>query len=254
MERQTIHKFNKPSNPKQLVITNYAESLIPITSRVNNFISNYVKNYSNLCRRYFNALRDCNSEMPTSCTIFARVIFYAFYGIDPNGESRIQTDYYIPDHPLDFAYHLLYKIDLWISTGDEEDDIDVVHSFVIFRIDESNFKIAQSYGDDAYCVGPTIRDINSEVLHDSLNALISNRADKMEVYKNLCNISEIEEGADYTFSQIEIVSPTLGMGEGINKKKKKKSRTKKRTKTTRTKKRTKKTKRIGVAKVGSSSE
>lgn len=229
MGRPIIHKFTlKLPNPKQLVITNYADNSIPITSRVKNFILNYDKNYSNLCRRYFNALRDCNDVMPTSCTIFARVIFYAFYGIDPNGESRIQTDYYTLGHPLDVAYHLLYKIDLWISTGDE-DDIDVVHSFVIFRIDESNFKIAQSYGDDAYCVGPTIRDINAEVLHDSFDALISNRADKMEVYKNLCNISEIEEGANYTFSQIEIVSPTV-LGEGINKKKKtkkKKMRTKK---------------------------
>ena len=223
--RKTIHKFPlNPPNPKQLVVMNYADNSIHMTHRVKNFISNYVKNYSILCRRYFNSIRDCNSEMPTSCTIFARVIFHAFYGIDPNGESSIQTEYYNADYPLDLAYHVLYKIDLWISTGEEEDDIDVVHSFVIFRIDESNFKIAQSYGDDAYCVGPTIRDINSEVLHDSFNALISNRADKMEVYKNLCNISEIEEGADYTFSEIEIVSPTLGMGEGINKKKKRKCR------------------------------
>ena len=172
--------------------------------------------------------------MPTSCTIFARVIFYSFYGIDPNGEDNIRTDYYNLDHPLDLAYQLLYKIDLWILTGDHEDDIDVVHSFVIFRIDESNFKIAQSYGDDAYCVGPTIRDINAEVLYDSFDALISARADKMDVYKNLCNISEIEEGANYTFSQIEIVSPTF-LGEGISKKKKTKKRKNKTKKQKRTK-------------------
>lgn len=222
MERKPLlHKFTlNPTNPKQLIIMNYADNSIHITDRVKNFILNYVKNYSILCRRYFNALRDCNSEMPTSCTIFARVIFYAFYGIDPNGQYKIQTDYYNTDHPLNLAYHLLYKIDLWISTGDEEDDIDVVHSFVIFRIDESNFKIAQSYGDDVYCIGPTIRDITAEILHDSFNALITNRADKMEVYKNLCNISEIEEDANYTFSQIEIVSPTF-LGGGIRKKKKK---------------------------------
>lgn len=230
-----IHKFTlKPPNPKQLVTLNYADNSIPITSRVKNFILNYIKNYSILCRRYFNKLRDCNDEMPTSCTIFARVIFYSFYGIDPNGKDNIRTDYYNLKQPLDLAYQLLYKIDLWISTDDDEDDIDVVHSFVIFRIDESNFKIAQSYGDDAYCVGPTIRDINAEVLYDSFDALISDRADKMDVYKNLCNISEIEEGANYTFSQIEIVSPTF-LGEGISKKKKTKKRKNKTKKQKRTK-------------------
>ena len=238
MERPIIHKFTlKPPNPKQLVTMNYADNSIHITHRVKNFIVNYVKNYSILCRRYFHSIRDCNSEMPTSCTIFARVIFHAFYGIDPNGESSIRTEYYNIDRPLDLAYGVLYKIDLWISTGEEEDDIDVVHSFVIFRIDESNFKIAQSYGDDAYCVGPTIRDINFEGLHDSFDALISNRADKMEVYQNLCNISEMEEGADYTFSQIEIVSPIF-MGRGINKKRQKtktKPKTKKRKTTTKPK-------------------
>jgi hypothetical protein len=210
-------KFLKSPDPKQLITLNYMDNSIHITHRVQNFILNYIKNYSILCRQYFNSIRDCNSEMPTSCTIFARVIFYAFYRIDPNGESMIQTEYYNAGHHLDLAYNLLYKIDLWISTGD--DDIDVVHSFVIFRIDEFNFKIAQSYGDDAHCVGPTIRDINSKVLYDSLDALISNSEDKIEVYKNLCNISDIEEDANYIFSQIEIVSP-LGMARGINKKKK----------------------------------
>ena len=54
-----IHKFTlKPPNPKQLVTLNYADNSIPITSRVKNFILNYIKNYSILCRRYFNKLRD----------------------------------------------------------------------------------------------------------------------------------------------------------------------------------------------------
>ena len=125
-------------------------------SYVSWFVNSYINDFSNLCKR-FETLINCE-KMPTSCTIFARVIFYALFKIDPNGDSpqikssNIDTvDSIIPNIRMMMDGNL-HKIDIWV-------DNDVIHAFVIYYNGADKFKIAQSYGDDDVCIKPAIYDI-----------------------------------------------------------------------------------------------
>jgi hypothetical protein len=208
------------------------------------FIQMYINNFSNLCNEKFKSLVNC-SKMPTSCTIFARVIFYSlFNNVDPNEEdsnhitsNNIDTEHsVIPNIDMMMMDRNLHKIDIWA-------DDDVVHAFVIYYNDPK-FKIAQSYGDDYVCMNPAIYDIDRDSLIQIFKSIIKNDENSIMSYKALCGLSEDANIGPLNFENIEITSirNKFNSGRGVSKRKKsnkmkKKKKMKKMKKSNKTRKR-----------------
>ena len=191
-----------------------------------NAVNDYVDDFINKWNADFNTLYHeklyelfpfNNGVSPTSCTLFARSIFYAMYNnTDPNGDDNIE-DIFITADTLDLRRVLnennifdgqLHKIDIWYKIDQHED---VIHSFVIYFNEPNVVYIAQSYGDETVCTAPAVFTTNVDVILLYFHNLVHNTEDKMLYYKSLCGLFLDTQMDDLMFDYIQITTyaPTI---------------------------------------------